>query len=205
MQKKIMTILAVSALFFAVVEVPAQDVVMNSAETINQGNLKLGVYPTVLFGKNGGDSVWGVAGRFGYGFTPSFDIEVKAAFFKNLTYLGFDAEYWFVKGRNFYASGIAGWHMTNVDVGGDSSGFDLALLLSTRPHTRLELYGAFKVAFDSLKNSDYNYSRPYLVPGIEYRISDDIDLLAEFGFGLNDNARNYASFGLAFYFLSDRD
>ena len=134
MQKKIMTILAVSILFFAATEVSAQDVVMNSAETINQGNLKLGVYPTVLFGKNGGDSRWGVAGRFGYGFTPSFDIEAKAAFFKDLTYLGFDAEYWFVKGRDLYASGIVGWHMTNVAVDGDSSGFDLALLVGTRPH-----------------------------------------------------------------------
>ena len=75
--------------------------------------------------------------------------------------------------------------MTNVAGNGDSSGFDLALLVSTRPHERLEIFGAFKVAFDSLKNSDYNYSRAYLVPGIEYRISSDIDLLAEFGFGLN--------------------
>ena len=70
MRKKIMIILA-AAFFLTAVAVPvsAQQVLMNSAETINKGNLKLAIFPTVLFGKNGGDSVFGVAGRFGYGFT----------------------------------------------------------------------------------------------------------------------------------------
>jgi len=78
MRKKVMIILA-AVLFFAAAaaQVSAQQVLMNSAETINQGNLKLAIFPTMLFGKNGGDSVWGVAGRFGYGFTPSLDIEAN--------------------------------------------------------------------------------------------------------------------------------
>ena len=121
MRKMIMIILA-AAMFLAVAvaEVSAQGVLMNSAETINQGNLKLGIFPTILFGKNGGDSVWGVAGRFGYGLTSNIDIEAKAAFFKGLKYFGADVEYWFLKGGNFNASAALGGHITDYNGGGDS-------------------------------------------------------------------------------------
>ncbi len=66
MLKTIGRILA-AAMFLvaAAAEVSAQDVLMNSAETINQGNIKLALFPTMLLGKNGGDSMWGVAGRAG--------------------------------------------------------------------------------------------------------------------------------------------
>ena len=202
MRKKIMIILA-AALFLAaaVTQVSAQSVLMNSAETINQGNLKLGIFPTVLFGKNGGDSVWGVAGRFGYGLTPRFDIEAKAAFFKGLKYFGVDVEYWLVKWENFNASVALGGHMTDYSGGGDSSGIDAAIMASTLPVRNLEIYGGLKLAFDSVKNSDHNYTLAHIVPGIEYRLSDDLDFLAEVGIALNDNSGSYASVGLAYYFL----
>ena len=201
MLKTIVVILAATVfLVTAAAEVSAQDVLMNSAETINQGNFKLALFPTVLFGKNGSDSVWGVAGRAGYGLTPSFDIEAKASTFKGLNYFGVEAEYWFVKGRNANVSVALGAHLMDSRAGADSSGIDTTLLFSTRPAERLELYGGLKLAFDSVKNSDQNFTRAHLVPGLEYRISADLDFLAEFGIGLNDNSRNYASVGLAFYF-----
>ena len=106
---------------------------MNSAETINQGNFKLAIFPTVLLGKNGGDSVWGVAGRVGYGLTPRFDIEAKAATFKGLNYFGVDAEYWLVQGRNVNVSVALGAHLTDSRRGADSSGIDTSLLFSTTP------------------------------------------------------------------------
>ncbi len=201
MLKKLIIILA-AALFLAVAAVPvsAQQVLMNSAETINKGNLKLAVFPTVLFGKNGGDSLWGVASRFGYGLTSSLDIEAKAAFFKGLKYFGVDLEYWFLKGENFNVSAALGGHMTDVNGGGDSKGIDAALLASTKPAKNLEVYGGLMLAFDSIKNGN-NYTLAHLVPGIEYRISNDLDFLAEFGIALNDNARSYASVGLAFYLM----
>ena len=46
-----------------------------------------------------------------------------------------------------------------------------------------------------------NYTLLHLVPGIEYRLSDDLDFLAEVGIALNDNARSYASVGLAMYLM----
>ncbi|MCX6564340.1 MAG: hypothetical protein NTU60_12195 [Candidatus Aminicenantes bacterium] len=199
MIKTIVVILAATMFLVAAAEVSAQDVLMNSAETINQGNFKLAVFPTVLFGKNGGDSVWGVAGRAGYGLTPRFDIEAKAGIFKGLNYFGVDAEYWLVQGRNANVSVGLGAHMTKYQAGADSSGIDTSLLFSTSPVKQLELYGGLKLAFDSFKNSDQNFTYAHLVPGLEYRLGPDLDLLAEFGLALNENSRSYASVGLALY------
>ena len=200
MFKKIIIVLAATIFLAVAVPVSAQQVLMNSAETINKGNLKLAVFPTVLFGKNGGDSVWGVAGRFGYGLTSSLDIEAKAAFFKGLKYFGADVEYWFVKGGNFNVSAALGGHITDYKGAGDSKGIDAALLASTKPAKNLEIYGGLMLAFDSVKNGD-NYTLAHIVPGIEYRISDDLDFLAEVGIALNDNSRSYASVGLAYYLI----
>ncbi|HEX7503397.1 MAG TPA: hypothetical protein VF451_08230 [Acidobacteriota bacterium] len=202
MRKKIMIILA-AAIFLSVaaVDVSAQQVLMNSAETINQGNLKLAIFPTVLFGKGGEDSIWGVAGRFGYGFTNSLDIEAKVGFFKGIRFFGVDVEYWFVKGRNFNVSAALGGHLTDLKGPGDSKGIDATLLASTAPAKNLEIYGGLMFSFDSINNTDVNRTLVHVVPGIEYRISDDVDFLAEFGIALNDKSRSYASVGLAFYLL----
>ena len=202
MFKTIVVFLAATMfLFTAAAEVSAQDVLMNSAETINQGNIKLGLFPTVLFGKSGGNSLWGLAGRVGYGLTPRFDIEAKGAFFKDLNYFGGDVEYWLVKGGSVNVSAALGGHLTDVKGRADSFGIDTALQFSSSPARNLELYGGLKCAFDSVKNSDHNFTRAHLVPGIEYRISDNLDFLAEFGIALNDNSRSYASVGLALYLL----
>jgi len=202
MFKTIGVVLAVAMfLVVAAAEVSAQDVLMNSAETINKGNIKLAIFPTVLFGKNGGDSLWGVAGRAGYGLTSRFDIEAKAAVFKGLKYFGVDGEYWLVQGRNANVSVALGGHLTDSQGGADSAGIDTAVLFSTKPARNLELYGGLKFAFDSFKNSDHNATLAHLVPGIEYRISDDLDFLAEFGLALNDSSRSYASVGLSLYLL----
>lgn len=200
MRKRTTTILA-AAMFLAAAaaDVSAQGVLMNSAETITQGNLKLAIFPTMLFGENGGDSVWGVAGRFGYGLTPRFDIEAKGAAFKDLNYFGADLEYWLIKGGNINASVALGGHMTDSPGEADTSGIDTALLVSTAPAKNLEIYGGLKLAFDSIKNSDHNFTLVHLVPGIEYRISDNLDFLAEVGIALNDDSRSYASVGFAFY------
>ncbi len=177
----------------------AQDVIMNSAETINEGNFKLALFPTALLGEDGGDDEWGLAGRFGYGFGPHFDIEGKVAFFDNLKFYGADAELWLVEGRRANASVSLGFHKSDYDLGRDTSGIDTALIVSTRAHRNLEVYGALKLAFESVQDSNQDYTLAHLVPGIEYRLGKDLDLLAEVGIGINDNSRNYLSVGLAFY------
>ena len=174
----------------------AQNVLMNSAETINEGNFKLSAFPTVLFGEDDAEDAWGLASRIGYGFSDSFDAELKLAFFDELNFYGIDAEYWFVKGE-LDVSAALGIHRSDLDGDRDLTGIDTALLLSGNVADKLELYGGFNLSFES--GDDEDFTRAYLVPGIEYRVSENLDLLAEFGLGLNDDTRNYASFGLALY------
>ena len=126
-------------------------------------------------------------------------MEVSAASFKNFTYFGADLEYWFYRGNNLNAAVSGGFHITDFDMGGNSSGFDVSMLVSTRPARRMEVYTGVKISFDSFKNGG-DTKVIHLIPGIEYKLRKDVDFLAEFGIALNDVSRNYLSFGLAYYF-----
>jgi len=177
----------------------AQNFLMNSAETINEGNFKLCAFPTVLLGEDGAENEWGIASRLGYGFTPSFDVEVKLAKFDNFKMYGADAEWWVAKGRTD-VSLSAGAHKADFDGGGGSTAIDTALLISRSVASRLEAYIGGSLSFESLDDvDDSSFRRYYVVPGVEYKLGEDIDLLAEFGIGVNDDSPNYFSFGAAYY------
>jgi hypothetical protein len=177
----------------------AQNFLMNSAETINKGNWKLCAFPTVLLGEDGADNSWGLASRLGYGFTPSFDVEVKLAKFDNFKMYGADAEWWAVKGRTD-VSLSAGGHKSDFDGPGGTTAFDAALLASRNVGDALEAYVGGSLSFESIDDvEDSSFKRFYVVPGIEYKVHKDLDLLAEFGIGLNDDSPNYFSFGAAYY------
>lgn len=178
----------------------AQNFLMNSAETINRGNFKIALFPAVLFGEDDADSQWGVGSRFGYGFTDSFDVEGKLAFFDGFKLYGLDGEYWLVKGDVDFSIQLGG-HWAAVDDGFDSKALDLAGLVSGHVADKLELYGGVSVSFESLDEvPDSSFTRAYLVPGLEYKVSERLDLVAEFGIGLTDDSPNYVGFGLALYF-----
>jgi hypothetical protein len=174
----------------------AQNVLMNSAETIDRKTFKLSAFPTVILGEDDADSEWGVASRLGYGFTDSFDVEAKLAFFDGLTFYGVDAELWFVKGE-IDVSGALGVHRTDFEGDFALTGIDTALLVSGHVADKLELYGGLNLSFESEDEQDF--TRAHFVPGLEYRVAKDLDLLAEFGIGLNDDSPEYFSFGVAFY------
>lgn len=202
MLRRLLLPVVASSVMLAAGSAQAQNVLMNSAETINKGNFKIAAFPTVLFGEDDADNEFGVAGRFGYGFTDSFDIEGKVAFFDGIQLYGLDAELWVVKGK-LDVSVALGAHITDFE-GGDSSAIDTSLLASGHVSDNLELYGGLNVSFESVDDAPEgtpgdSFERIYLVPGLEYKISDDLDLVAEFGIGLNDDSPNYLSAGLAFY------
>jgi outer membrane protein with beta-barrel domain len=183
----------------------AQDFgVMESAETINRGNIKLMAYPMLVFGQAQEDSQFGVAGRAGYGFTDSLDAEAKVSFFKNLVFIGADVEFWLVKGGSIDVSVIGGGHIANGshDVV-DTKGLDLTGLASTHLTDSLELYGALDFAFEKISDApsgfDDSFHTVHLVPGLEYKITEDLDFDAEVGFALNDAASSYLAGGLAYY------
>jgi hypothetical protein len=180
----------------------AQDFgVLESAETINQGNLKFGVFPLFLL-PDEGDNVFSVAASVGYGLTDSFDIEGRAAFSESVTFLGGDAEYWLVKNRpiDFSIRGGAHFGMIEGDID-DTAGIDLSLIGSAPIATNVELIGAIDMSFNSSDRGldDDGFTTVHLVPGVEIALTPDLDFLAEFGLGVTDASSNYAGFGLAFY------
>jgi len=177
----------------------AQDFgVMNSAETINKGNFKLMANPLVVFGKDGADDEVGVAIVGGYGFTDRVDAEAKVSFFDDLTFIGGDVEVWLVKHKPLDVSVIGGFHVGRAD-GFNTKGFDITFLGSGHVTPKLELYGGLDISRVSIDDFDDSYTTVHLVPGIEYALSQDIDLVAEFGLGLNDDSNHYISGGIAFY------
>ncbi len=197
-----LSLAAIALLCGAMAPAPAaaQNFLMNSAETINKGNLKIALFPVVLFGEDDAESEWGVGTRFGYGFTDSFDLEGKLAFFDGFKLYGLDGEYWLVKGDVDVSIQLGG-HWASVDDGFDSKALDLSGIVSGNVAEKLELYGGLSASFESLDDvDDSSFTRLYLVPGLEYKVSDQLDLVAEFGLGLNDDSPNYLGFGLAFYF-----
>lgn len=181
----------------------AQDFgVVESAETINQGNVKIRANPMLIFGKNGQDSTPGIAVVVGYGFTKSFDAEGGIAAYDGVTFFGGNGEYWLMKHEPFDFSISAGLHGRRGSQTVDVMGVDLTLLPSKHVGDRLDLYSALDFAFESVssKNGGGHFKTVHVVPGVEYGITHDLDLVAEIGIALNDSANHYVSGGFAYYF-----
>ena len=181
----------------------AQDFgVMGSAETINPGNFKLMANPIVVFQDGAADNEVGISLLAGYGFTDRVDAEARVAFYDNVSFLGGDVEYWILKNGGLDLSAAGGFHVGWGDQVANSKALDLTVEGSGRIAPRLELFGALDVARYSLDiddRFDNDYTTVHLVPGIEYALSDNLDLVAEIGIGLNDDSSNYVSGGIAFY------
>jgi hypothetical protein len=179
--------------------VAAQDFgVMNSAETINRGNFKLMANPIVVFGEGNADNELGVGLVAGYGMADRFDLEGKVAIFEDVTFFGADAEYWLVQDEPVDVSVIGGLHAGRSD-GFDTTAFDFTALASGLVAPRLEVYGGLDVSRNWVSDADFAFTTVHLVPGVEYAVSPEIDIVAEFGLALNDDAVHYLSVGIAYY------
>ena len=66
-------------------------------------------------------------------------------------------------------------------------------------HRKLDIYGGLDLAFEGI-GVPGGFKTAHLVPGLEYKVNDKIDVLAEAGVALNDNSRHYVSGGIAIYF-----
>jgi hypothetical protein len=182
--------------------------ILQSAETMDRGTFKLAIAPIMVFGKDGADNEFGGAARVGYAFTEHFDVEAKLGFFEDGTFVGADGEYWILRGTkqnssiDFSLTGGIHW-MFGSDNGFDTMGFEITPQLSGHVTENLELCGALDASFESIQDApsgiDDSYTRLHLVPGIEYRLSDTFDLVAEFGIAINDNSSNYVGAGITYY------
>jgi hypothetical protein len=182
--------------------------VLQSAETMNSGTFKLMVAPILILGKDGADNELGVGVRGGYAFTNRFDVEAKVGFFDNGTFVGADGELWILRGANrntgldFSLTGGVHW-ISGSNGHYDTMGFELTPQLSVHVFDNLELCGSLNASFEKIKDAppgiDDSFTILHFVPGIEYRLSDTFDLVAEFGIAINDNASNYAGAGITYY------
>src|SRR5215468_8348213 len=167
-------LLAYVSLFLAVLTVPAraQTFVMRSADTITQGDLRFSAFPVGLFGRNGGPDRWGGAATLGYGITDRVDL-----------------------------TGRLGAHKALVTGAPDSTAVDVSMLMGGRVSPSLRVSGGVTVSFESLDDQrrSTNFRRVYLLPGFEYRINRNLDLIAEFGAGLNHDSPHYLTVGFAVY------
>jgi hypothetical protein len=190
----------------------AQDFgVLESAETINRGNIKLGAFPVfVLQDTIDGidlDAETAIGFVAGYGFSDSFDVEGRVAIYDNITFFGADAEYWVMKNRPLDLSLRGGFHIgAGSDEAGvaDQSGVDFSVIGSAPVTPRLEVFGALDFAVNRFDlpqglNIDDDFTTMHLVPGIEFGISPNLDVLGEIGVGLNDDSSNYVAIGIAYY------
>ncbi len=182
--------------------------ILQSAETMKNGTFKLMAAPIMIFGKDGADNMTGFTARAGYAFTDRFDLEAKLGFFDQGTVVGVDAEYWIFKGKDnnshidFSLTGGFRW-MSGKDNNYDTRGFEITPQLSGHVTDKLELCGSLNASFESIQDVppgvDDSFTVLHLVPGIEYRLSNSIDFVAEFGIAINDNSSHYAGVGLALY------
>jgi hypothetical protein len=182
--------------------------ILQSAETMDRGTFKLAVAPIMIFGKEGADDETGAAARVGYAFTKYIDVEAKLGIFENNTFVGADGEYWIFRGTeknsslDFSIAGGVHW-MFGKDNRFDTMGLEITPQLSGHMTKNLELCGALDAAFESIQDApqgaDDSFTRLHFVPGIEYRLSDTVDLVAEFGIKLNDDSSNYAGAGFTYY------
>lgn len=181
----------------------AQDFgIMESAEIIQPGNLKFTAYPVFIVEDTGGPEIGGVI-RGGYGFSDRVDGELGFAFFDSSYLFGGNLELALLRAmqstRSVDLSVRGGAHVTSGDAE-DPVGLDLAALLSTHVTRNLELIGSVDFNHTFLNDPIEDVNTVHLVPGLEYRVSDVFDVLAEFGLGLDDEAANYVAVGLALYF-----
>jgi hypothetical protein len=182
--------------------------ILQSAETMNQGNYKLMAAPIMILGKNGAKDETGIALRGGYAFTKHFDAEANLGFFKNGTYVGVDGEYWIFRGSEANSGAdvslTGGLHwLFGSNNASDLMGFEITPQASYHVTPNLELGVALDASFETIKDVpsglDDSFTRLNLVPGIEYRLSDSFDLEAEFGIGMNDNSSDYVGAGITYY------
>jgi hypothetical protein len=153
-----------------------------------------------MFGRDGGPDRTGGAFRLGYGFSDSFDVEAKTAFFDGVSLVGGDGKLRVLDRGDTSLSFSAGGHRALVDHAPDSTALDLAAQLTRRLGRRLEVFGGAALSWEFLSDPagpDSDFTRAHVVPGVRLGVAEKLDLLVEAGVGLNDNSPHFVTAGLA--------
>jgi hypothetical protein len=183
----------------------AQDF-MVSTRAIPEGDFRLTADPVGLFGRNGNPDRWGALGRLGYGITDNFGIEGTAALFDGFSTVGADTAFW-LRRDNLDLSFSLGAHEALVRGASDSTAFDASWAVGARLSRRLRVQGGIAASLESLNDVPHSsFSRLYLVPGLDLRLTRRVAFVSELGVGLNSDSPSYLTAGFSFYLpVSDRD
>jgi hypothetical protein len=187
--------LAALALTASAPAASAQTAVMESAETINPGNIKLAGY--AVRDLDADDT--GFVARAGLGLAEGLDVEGRVGFYDGLTYFGGDLELWLVRDRSSVDFSVgAGVHRSDIEGAADVFGIDAFAILSGHLTESVELYGSLDLDFERPDERD-DYTLARAVAGLEIALSESIDLHLEGGAGLNDRSSDYLAGGIAIY------
>lgn len=182
--------------------------VMETADTVRPHDFKLIGFPMAIRSGERGDEERGFSGGLGYGILPNLDIEAHVASFSDITYYGGNSEYMFYGGHHVTVSAVSGAHYAHSDFGNLwGLGFTSIGSYALPALPKLKFNGAISLAWDkpdlnaaqAIDNNDPYYSA-YAVPGVQYRLVRDLDLIGEVGVGLNHDSSDYASAGISYYF-----
>jgi hypothetical protein len=184
--------------------------VMETADVVTPGEFKFIAFPlAVRHDHPRREQDAGIAMGAGYGLFRDVDVELQVGAYDGITYFGADAEYAYGAFHALDLSVGGGAH--HADSGfGNPWGVDFTHIASyTVPALpRLRFTGALDLAYEyaderfaaALATSDDHYWTAYAVPGAQYRITRNLDLIGEFGFGLNGDSDEYAAAGISYYF-----
>jgi hypothetical protein len=207
--KTIRHVLACAALATSA-SVPAADFgVMETADFIQTRHFKFLAYPIFARAQPTQEQNMGVTVGAGYGIGSRWDVEGLFVNYDDASLFGSDIEYTWFDGASLDASLSIGAHGANTDFG-DQVGGDLTQIVSwwVPRVPRLALSAALDFAYDDLDRTKGAVNRgmaedwwsAYVVPGVQYRLTQRVDLFGEVGLGLNDDSRDYTSGGLSIYF-----
>lgn len=187
--------------------------VMETAVPIENGFFKFIGYPLAVLEGAQREQDLGVAVGVGYGISERWDAEVQVATYDDITFIGTDLEYNFLDLGQLDMSLTAGVHYANLDFG-TQRGVDLTYIASyalsdnSNGGIGFTLNAALDMARDEVDLDrplaamvDDEYSSVHVVPGLQYRLSPQIDFIAEVGLGINQSSDDYVSVGTSYYFL----
>jgi hypothetical protein len=186
--------------------------VMESAEPIEPKVFKLTGFPMLVDRGTHGDDAFALA--LGYGLPNDMDVEAQVAYVDNATLFGVDLEWNAWKADRMRFSIAGGGHSADLEDGASAIGADATAIFTYTPVARLDVSAALDAALDDVNvresavappadarfTEDGRYDTYYFVPGLEYQLTRNLDLLAEGGLGLNGESDDYLSAGLSWYF-----
>ena len=191
--------------------------VMETAESIEPKAFKLVGFP-MLTDRNRANRDSDEEGSFalglGYGLPYGLDVEGQVARSDEATYFGSDVEWNAWSGYGMKVSIGSGVHSVDFERGGSANGVDTTAIFTYTPVRHLDVNAALDASWEDVNadlelapgaerdrfSFDNDYETAYFVPGLEYQLTRNVDLLAEAGLGLNGASDDYLGAGLSWYF-----